>query len=953
MKSPKGHRRKKSVKRQLDGVSADADIAAPYHSTLLPFFKFSDTVEKETLLIGLYSYYLINSEKFEESIPFYGKKPIQITEENIEKDARYFDFAILDVIKGDSNVVMYFVNDDNVVKKSTFTGKEDIKITKALMEVKKAIFDMDLEERMDRLEGELSKLTGKKSEFNLYLEGKINFVNVELDINSREPFMEKLKTSCKTKINSIVNGTLSKYSAYANNYMELVETFEKLEEEKNKLNKIGKTLTEGEQLRLKDIEAKLRKKTPLAIPFLDEIVKVEEDERKRKEANKKEEEMLQKMSKNQEQLRLQRLTVVEAEKNSLASAIPSPVGPVELQEVNEDLEAEDFFDGNFAWVKVNDIPHDEKIIKAVLYSLAYILKDENCKLLNDIKPPLIINGEKSGKTERRCSYISKGEKEHNVIKVESVDYSTVNRELTNALIDEFAGVKNYMTRRRVEKIIQEVEVKIDKENLEKSFLTWTKKQYEDFENYLWIISQKMYRDNHVSEISNGAEVRQMSKFSKKMFIGIVVAILVSILTAAGLTAVQTYKPQMFEAIEEKYGIKTGDYIPQVEIQENWIPVFKFNPPPPPTYQVQLQSEITGLQEIIKEKESKLETIKSKLETTESKLETTESKLETTESKLETTESKSEEKEEDKVFLEMDVERLQEEKDITDKELGEARDDLDKLVNYQKDSKREQGAVIVQNREYGALVSQILKETASAWKEYFFVMLDNITSFFSTKEKEKIETLETAEANLSKATSLLIRYPKNEARQLEVDIADDKLNLAYINEINNTKDEFIKNKLRRKLYKGLRTIPTVKKESKGKTIESEKDLNEIQKEIKTRLAEKEKKLDELNTTRAEPAPSGGIWSWLGFSAPAAPAAATDGSNKKQLPPPTRYSKRIQRAKNSRKNRVASKKKAKRSISRSKKRHLKGSPKKNRKSKDGGFTVETPITPFNTCKVFKAL
>jgi hypothetical protein len=393
---------------------------------------------------------------------------------------------------------------------------------------------------------------------------------------------------------------------------------------------------------------------------------------------------------------------------------------------------------------------------------------------------------------------------------------------------------------------------------------------------------------------------------------------------------------MFEAIEEKYGIKTGDYIPQVEIQENWIPVFKFNPPPPPTYQVQLQSKITGLQDIINSEKTKMEELKVQIKETESKLEEKESKME--------------EKDEDLVFLNMEVERLREDLDITDNKLNEAVDNEKQLVNYQNDPKTEHGAVVV--REHGALVSQILKETASAWKEFFFIMLDDIKSFFITKEKEKIETLETAEANLSKATSLLIRYPKNEARQLEVDIADDKLNLAYINEINNTKDDFLKNKLRRKLYKGLRTIPTVKKESKGKTIESEKDLDEIQKEIKTRLSEKEKKLDDLNTTRAEPAPSGGIWSWL-FSAPAAPAAATDGSNTKQLPPPTRYSKRIQRAKNSRKNRVASKKKAKRSISRSKKRRLKGSPKKNRKSKDGGITVETPITPFNTCKVFKAL
>lgn len=267
MKSPKGRGKKKSVKHQLDGVSASADIEAPYNSTLLPFFKFTDPLEKESLLLGLYSYYLMYSEKFDESIPFFGKKPIQITVENIEKDASYFNFAILDVIKDDSGVVMYFVNDDNVVKKSTFTGKEKILITEALKEVKKAIFDMDLKEGTaksitvkDRIEQELSKLTGKKSDFTLYFSDKINFENVNLNKDAEKPFMEKLKTLCKTKINSIVNDVLSRYTAYTDNYTGLVDTFEKLTKEKQRLNKINRTLTEGEQLILQDVEAKLTKK---------------------------------------------------------------------------------------------------------------------------------------------------------------------------------------------------------------------------------------------------------------------------------------------------------------------------------------------------------------------------------------------------------------------------------------------------------------------------------------------------------------------------------------------------------------------------------------------------------------------------------------------------------------------------------------------------------------------
>ena len=45
------------------------------------------------------------------------------------------------------------------------------------------------------------------------------------------------------------------------------------------------------------------------------------------------------------------------------------------------------------------------------------------------------------------------------------------------------------------------------------------------------------------------------------------------------------------------------------------------------------------------------------------------------------------------------------------------------------------------------------------------------------------------------------------------------------------------------------------------------------------------------------------------------------------------------------------KSKKKLAKSKKRRR--SFKHIRKPHDGGFTVETPIIPFNTCKVFKAL
>jgi hypothetical protein len=73
--------------------------------------------------------------------------------------------------------------------------------------------------------------------------------------------------------------------------------------------------------------------------------------------------------------------------------------------------------------------------------------------------------------------------------------------------------------------------------------------------------------------------------------------------------------------------------------------------------------------------------------------------------------------------------------------------------------------------------------------------------------------------------------------------------------------------------------------------------------------------------------------------------------------TRDGGKVKAKKSKRKKSKGQKKRVKKTATpvKSKKRRVRGSPKKVRKprSEDGGFLVETPITPFNTCKVFKAL
>jgi hypothetical protein len=489
---------------------------------------------------------------------------------------------------------------------------------------------------------------------------------VEITDTMDPDILVKLQSVAKTKINTIIQSTLDRYTHYVEHYTMLSELLPSLQKKRDNLPKT-QSLDRRDQALLTFLEKRLPELINRSNSTAPDYMKTWEEA----------------------------ITETETTFYKIEKIKPEEIKPEEIKPKTR-LKNKLADGGNKTY--------SEDLVTNVLLSTAYILGVENSKSLNKSTPALVINNNNA-----TIHNIRTADKKQRLRVTLGTTDSTL---LVDDTID--AALKKdteFLRKKRNER----GEIIVEKRNIDqtvffsKKLYSWNKLNYEEFEEHLWRTSRAMYIYTvtvGARQIFTSTNVRNtMSLYGKRILVGLIMALLFS---GGLLYADVQYAPKSaLKVVGEAVDVDVSTYVPVFYQVSCYDPVLKHIPFVESDFTKGLKldcqhyflnSEINAVNVELETKDDELATINANLAPVNGELAEVEVKLATVDAQLKELTTKREGLTEDKLNDLISKEVLLDEQRET---LSEERAKLIKQkVSYTEEkSKAEQkGTVLKEKRE---------------------------------------------------------------------------------------------------------------------------------------------------------------------------------------------------------------------------------------------------------------
>ena len=494
------------------------------------------------------------------------------------KDARLSEE--IEVFEVSENKIITMTR-ENMMKKlaDSIATLEDALKTETDTETKKKIVE-DLEKAKKKQNANRATLLNDSRPIRVsddisdYEKNKATISSVEISDKLDTDILDELKRIAKTKVNSVIQTVLDRYTTYVEHYTMLSELLPKLEK---KLLKKELTI-ESKSEKIKTLEERKTEREKTTLNFLKERlprlnIKYESDYMKTWDAA---------IEETEKTLKNWGDTELKAEKAMRDSDSDDEDTKTRVQDGVRKPEA-------YGQKKTKTYGQD--LVINVLLSTAYILGVKNSKLFNSSIPPLVLNNDNAS-----IYYENKDEKQQMRISWGIFDKSLfVTPEIANELMKD--GLKYIKkTRKGVNEIV------INTTNFIKlEIYKWNKSNYEQFEEYLWRTSRRMYIHTVAilaKQINSSINYRNViSIYGRRILIGLILASL------SGVAHNDTKYPKVeLDDVGNAVGIDSSLYVPkfyQIACTDsvlNSIPIIESDF----TKGLKLDCEVYGLQQELKD-----------------------------------------------------------------------------------------------------------------------------------------------------------------------------------------------------------------------------------------------------------------------------------------------------------------------------------------------------------------